>query len=223
MLQKKQSTFTWLDYNQSSGSDGPILVMLHGYGSNEKDLISLAPYLDRRLRIISLRAPLPLGEEMYGWFPIEFTPTGITVDRQTANRTTELLVAFLRDLIAENLPSGHKVFLMGFSQGAVMNYLTAFRAPELLHGIISLSGQLPDTRPEPGTLTPALKTLPFLVQHGLYDDVLPIEKGREAAEWLKSSVDDVVYREYPMAHQIDDDSLAFLADWLHKRVSMIAG
>jgi phospholipase/carboxylesterase len=221
MLIRKQETFTYLEYSTQSVPEAPLLVMLHGYGSNEKDLISLAPGLDRRLRVISLQAPLSLGAEMYGWFPIEFTPCGITVDREAAARSRDLLAGFLRELVAEYRPQGGKVFLMGFSQGAVMNYLTAFSTPELLHGVISLSGQLPDTRPDAASIPEALNSLPFLVVHGLYDDVLSIEKGREAGNWLKAHVADITYREYPMAHQIDDETFEIVSAWLRKRIDLL--
>lgn len=221
MLERRHDTLTYLDYASEATEGAPLLVMLHGYGSNEKDLISLAPALDRRLRVLSLQAPIQMGYEMYGWFPIEFTPCGIAVDREAAGRARDLLQKFLRETISTLRPSGGKVFLMGFSQGAVMNYLTAIGAPELLHGVIALSGQLPDPLPEPETIPNALKELPFLVVHGLYDDVLPIEKGREADQWLRKSVSDFTYREYPMGHEIDADALSQIASWLRQQIDRL--
>lgn len=221
MLTRNNDTFTYLDYNHRPEEQSPLLVMLHGYGSNEKDLISLASYLDARLRVVSVRAPLVLAPEMYGWFPIEFTPGGITVDREAARQVAEKLVTFLEHLIEKLQPTGEKTFLMGFSQGSVMSYLTAFRNPELLHGVVALSGQLPDARPEAGALPEALADVPFLVQHGLFDDVLPIDRGRQADAWLRDKIADLTYREYPMAHQIDQASLDFLASWLSERIDRV--
>lgn len=221
MLTRKHDTFTFLDYHRDNTADNPLLLMLHGYGSNERDLLGLAPTLDSRLRIISVRAPLELAPEMYGWFPIEFTGTGITVDREAAGRVRDQLTGFIRKLIETIRPHGDKVFVMGFSQGAVMNYMTALSNPELLHGVIALSGQLPDSRPDAEALPEGLAAVPFLVQHGLFDDVLPIGKGRQAEEWLKDRVTDLTYREYPMAHQIDQPSLEFLRSWLKERVDTI--
>ncbi|MCE1274280.1 MAG: phospholipase [Chlorobiales bacterium] len=221
MLERKHDTFNYLDYASGNTEGAPLLVMLHGYGSNEKDLISLAPALDRRLRVFSLQAPIQMGNEMYGWFPIEFTQDGITVDREAANRSRELLQGFLRETIASLRPAGGKVFLMGFSQGAVMNYLPAFTAPELLHGVIALSGQLPDTHPEADAIPDELKELPFLVVHGLYDEVLPIDKGRQADRWLRNCISEFTYREYPMGHEIDGESFEFVASWLRKQIDRI--
>jgi phospholipase/carboxylesterase len=221
MLERKNDTLTYLDYSTGDAEGSPLLLMLHGYGSNEKDLMSLAPLLDRRLRIMSLRAPLQMGYEMYGWFPIEFTDDSITVDREAAGRARDILRKFLMETIEACKPAGGKVFLMGFSQGAVMNYLTAFSSPELLHGVIALSGQLPDGRPDATSLSAELKKLPFLVVHGLYDNVLSIDRGREADRWLRSNVSDLTYREYPMGHEIDDAALELTASWLSRRIDLL--
>jgi phospholipase/carboxylesterase len=221
MLTRNNDTFTWLDYNRRSDEQSPLLVMLHGYGSNEKDLVSLAPALDARLRVVSVRAPLVLAPEMFGWFPIDFTPGGITVDREAAQNVADRFAAFLEQLLETLRPTGDKVFLMGFSQGSVMSYLTAFRAPALLHGVLALSGQLPDTRPEAEAMPTGLADVPFLVQHGLFDEVLPIDRGRQADAWLRDRIADYTYREYPMAHQIDQASLEFMASWLSGRINRV--
>ncbi|NTU53905.1 MAG: phospholipase [Chlorobiaceae bacterium] len=218
MLTRKNDTITYLDYNRHNDKHAPLLLMLHGYGSNEKDLLGLAPYLDPRLRIISLRAPLELAPGMYAWFPIEFTPSGIIANREAAGVARDQLIEFIRNLIDTLRPKGGKVFIMGFSQGSVMNYLTAFRNPELLHGVIALSGQLPDLKPETDALPEGLDKVPFLVQHGLYDDVLPISRGRQTNEWLSGKITDFTYREYPMAHQIDQASLDFMTSWLAEKI-----
>lgn len=221
MLTRNNDTFTWLDYNRRSDEQSPLLVMLHGYGSNEKDLLGLAHSLDARLRVVSVRAPLVLGPEMFGWFPIDFTPGGITVDREAARQVADKFAAFLEQLLETLRPTGDKVFLMGFSQGSVMSYLTAFRAPALLHGVLALSGQLPDTRPEAEAMPTGLADVPFLVQHGLFDEVLPIDRGRQADAWLRDRIADYTYREYPMAHQIDQASLEFMASWLSGRIDRV--
>lgn len=221
MLTRNNDTFTYLDFNRHRDQQSPLLVMLHGYGSNEKDLLGLAHSLDARLRVVSVRAPLVLAPEMYAWFPIEFTATGIKVDRMAAHEVADRFAAFLEKLIETLQPTGEKAFLMGFSQGTVMSYLTAFRNPALLHGVLALSGQLPDPRPEAETMLAGLAEVPFLVQHGLFDDVVPVEKGRQADAWLRERIADYTYREYPMAHQIDQESLEFMASWLSERIDKV--
>ncbi|NTV99225.1 MAG: phospholipase [Chlorobiaceae bacterium] len=218
MLQRRNLSLTFLDSPPVEPENAPLLLMLHGYGSNEKDLMQLSPMLNRGMRYISARAPFSLDFGMYGWFPIEFTPNGITVDYDAAAAAREKLIGFIREIIEEFRPPGGKVYLMGFSQGTVMCYLTAFQAPELLYGVIALSGQLPE-KSLPAELKHELQELPFLVMHGIYDDILPIAKGRQSNEWLKGNVRDLVYREYPVAHQISEDGIALIRSWLAEKVS----
>jgi phospholipase/carboxylesterase len=219
MLQRQHRSLTTLELGPGGPEPAPLVIMLHGYGSNEKDLIQLAPDLPATCRYVSPRAPVMLDIDMFGWFPIEFTPTGITVDYAAAARALDQFISFTRELIETFSPAGGKVLLMGFSQGAVMSYLTAFRSPELLHGVIALSGQLPESNlPEAGG-PEGLGDLPFLVMHGIYDDVLPIEKGRASERWLKERVSDLSYHEYPVAHQISGEGVATIRSWIEKRTA----
>ena len=218
MLQRRHLSLAYLDLAPAKPENAPLIIMLHGYGSNEKDLIQLAPSLRPEFRYISARAPEEMDFGMFAWFPLEFTPTGIRVDHGEAQRAVEQLIGFIREIIAEYQPLGNKVFLMGFSQGTVMSYLTAFLAPELLHGVIACSGQLPEKTVPHDTLKPVLKRLPFLVMHGSFDDVLPIAKGLAAKAWLEEHVEDLTWRQYPIAHQISDSGVELMRTWLEKRL-----
>lgn len=223
MLQRKQLALTYLDSAPSQPENAPMLVMLHGYGSNEKDLIQLAPLLGSSLHFISVRAPLTLDFGMFGWFPLEFTANGITGDQEAAEAARAQLTRFITELITSYKPKGNKVFLMGFSQGTVMSYATAFIKPDLLHGVIACSGQLPEQLFPDTAVEPLLKQLPFLVMHGVYDEVLPIEKGRSANTWFREKVLDLTYREYPVAHEISPAALHLTARWLKERIAKLPG
>jgi phospholipase/carboxylesterase len=216
MLQRRHLSLTFLDLAPAAPEHAPIMILLHGYGSNEKDLIQLAPMLHGGMRYISVRAPHTLDAGMFGWFPISFNPTGITVDYTAAEEARLQFISFVKEIIAEYQPAGNKVFLMGFSQGSVMSYMTAFSEPELLHGVIACSGQLPQKLLPNENLS--LRKIPFLVLHGIYDDILPIAKGRAANEFLQQRVDDLTYREYPIAHEIADEGVELIHSWLEKRV-----
>ncbi|MEI8031983.1 MAG: alpha/beta fold hydrolase [Chlorobiaceae bacterium] len=218
MIQRQHRSLTYLDLAPATPLNAPLVIMLHGYGSNEKDLIQLAPALLKGVRYISIRAPHTLDFGMFGWFPLQFTDSGIIADVDAAAAALQQLTGFIREVIKEYSPRGSRVFLMGFSQGTIMSYLTAFTAPELLHGVIALSGQLPENTLPPESALDRLREIPFLVMHGIYDDILPIEKGRAASHWLEAHVDDLTYREYPVAHQISDTGIELIRSWLEARV-----
>jgi phospholipase/carboxylesterase len=223
MLQRKHLSLTYLELPAKEQEQAPLMVMLHGYGSNEKDLIQLAPFLHPGCTWISARAPHMLDFGMFGWFPLEFTPAGITVDYEAARTARDQCIGFLSDLIKEYRPPGNRIFLTGFSQGAVMSYLIAFAAPELLHGVIAFSGQLPQKQQVPEENLPIFSKLPVLVIHGIFDEVLPIAKGKETNIYLKNLVADLTYREFPMGHEISAAAITLASGWLSDRVSHITG
>src|SRR5690349_9155450 len=82
-------------------ADGPppLLLLLHGYGSNERDLIGLAPYLDSRFQIMSARAPHMLMPDGYAWFELGWTDTDITINFQQAEQSRALLIGFLAQVL----------------------------------------------------------------------------------------------------------------------------
>ena len=191
----------------------PTLLLLHGVGSNEHDLFGLAPQLDPRFRVVSARAPIELGPGAYGWYQVQFSPNGIVWDPEEAQRSLARLVGFVEELAAERL------FLLGFSQGAIMTLAVALTRPESVAAAVALSGRfLVDELP--GMAPPErLRALPILVQHGLYDEVLPIEHGRATRDALSKLPVDLTYEEYPMGHHVSPESLASVSKWIGERLA----
>src|SRR5579862_4733461 len=155
----------------------PLLVLLHGLGSDERDLLSLAAELDSGLSVVSIRAPYETGYGGFAWFDIQFLADGKRIiDDEQAVSSRELLLSDLHELVDSEKPS--HLILGGFSQGAMMAAGILLRTPEMLAGAWLMSGRfLPvfDPRQE----TPVAR--PVLVQHGLYDEVLAIDDGRDLA------------------------------------------
>jgi phospholipase/carboxylesterase len=199
----------------------PLLLLLHGVGSNEQDLFGLAPYLDQRLLVVSARAPIALGPGAFGWFPISFTPEGIVHDPAAAARSLGLLVAFLDELVEAYGVDRKRRYVGGFSQGAIMSLALALTRPELLCGVLAMSGRVPEEALASRATDEALKRLPILLQHGVHDQVLPIELGRAARDALASLPVELDYREYPMAHQVSDQSLRDAVEWIAGRLDAI--
>ncbi len=195
----------------------PVLVLLHGLGSNEHDLMGLAPELDPRLLIVCIQAPIEYGNGGYAWFEIQWEADGIRVDAEQVQASREILIESLR-LLPEALgfePS--QILLGGFSQGAIMSLGVALAEPELVSGILLMSGRLlPDFLPQ--ELLTATKALPILIQHGTSDGVLPVQGSRYMREKLESMGWPVEYKEYPMAHEISEQSLADVRDWISDRL-----
>jgi phospholipase/carboxylesterase len=197
-------------------SPAPLLVLLHGIGSNEEDLLGLAPYLDARFLIVSVRAPLVMGPGSYGWFNIEFTPEGLVADIEQAKSSLRQLPGFVDELVVTYGADAGCVYLMGFSQGAMMSLAFALTHPEKIAGAVIMSGRFPSQVLEDEPDRKALEGMPFLVTHGIYDPVLPIEQGRSIRENLKALPVELTYREYPMQHEVNMDSLRDISAWLSR-------
>ena len=193
-------------------SKPPLLLLLHGIGSNEDDLFSLAPYLDERFLIVSARAPFVMGPGSFGWFNIEFTPRGILADMNQAEQSRALLLKFMDELIETYDADPACFFLMGFSQGAMMSLTAALSRPDKVAAIAALSGRFPSQVQTPAP--EALRGMPIFVSHGIYDPVLPVKAGREAREKLEALGVALTYREYPMGHEVSMESLRDVTLWL---------
>ncbi len=196
----------------------PLLLLLHGVGSNEQDLFALAPSLDERFLILSLRAPNILGPESYAWFEVDFTPQGSVINPAQAEASRQTLITFINEAVTAYGPDPKQVYLVGFSQGAIMSASVALTRPDLIAGAVLMSGRiLPQI--EPLIATPEkLAGLPILVVHGTQDMVLPISHGRASRDTLSSLPVDLTYREYAMGHEVSRESLADVAKWLRMRL-----
>jgi phospholipase/carboxylesterase len=199
---------------KESSSAPPLLLLLHGIGSNEADLFGLAPYLDTRFLVVSARAPLVMGPGSFGWFNIELTSQGMVADIEQAKESLQILPKFIDELIETYHLDAGCVYLMGFSQGAMMTLAHAINHPAKIGGAIVMSGRYPTRVLEGEPDKRALDSKPFLVTHGIYDPVLPIEEGRLVRENLEALPVKLTYREYPMGHEVSMESLRDVSAWL---------
>jgi phospholipase/carboxylesterase len=198
-----------------SGGSGPhpTLLLLHGRGADERDLLPLADELDPRLFVISVRAPLdlPPGYEWYRLLGIGVPEAGSFAGAFGA------LTHFV-----ESLPNAYpidpsRLIALGFSQGAVMAGSLLLARPELTRGTAMLSGYLPL---EAGLSVDETKLddRPVFVAHGLADPLIPIAAARLARDYFTRVGADLTYREYPIAHYIGPDELRDVAAWLQTRL-----
>jgi phospholipase/carboxylesterase len=192
----------------------PLLLLLHGVGSNEEDLFELNKFLDPRCFIVSARAPIMLMPGAYAWYHIQFSPDDMRIDFREAEHSRSILQRFIIELIESYQLDPDRVYLMGFSQGAIMSLSLALTQPEKLAGVVAMSGRLlPELNPLIAT-PDRLQGFPVFMAHGTADAVIPIEDGRAAHKQLAQLPLDLTYREYRMGHQVSIESLTDIATWL---------
>jgi phospholipase/carboxylesterase len=199
----------------------PLVVLLHGIGADENDLFPIAPRLDPRVTVVSLRAPrmYHLG---YAWFQIDFRSDGSVIPDVAGARTTLAeLVRWLEAAPARLGTDPRRTFLVGFSQGAMMSLGVLRTVPERIAGVVALSGRSAEGLFEAPASREEIARVPLFVAHGTYDTVLPIENGRQTRAAFASLSGDFTYREFPVDHGIHPDELAAVADWLSARISRV--
>lgn len=199
---------------QPSGDKPPLLLLLHGVGSNEEDLFVLASYADPRFCVVSARAPITLGPRAYGWYRVQWAEDGPRHIPEEARAGREAASAFVAEATtAYGLDAG-RVYLAGFSQGAITSLGLALTAPHSIAGAVIMSGRLLPELAHAHAPAEQLRGLPLLVVHGTRDAVLPIDKGRQINEFLSGLPVQLTYKEYDMAHQVNAESLHDISAWL---------
>ena len=201
-----------------AAGDGPhpTVIALHGRGSEETDLLGLAPYLDERLLWISPRAPLNLAPG-YEWYRLAGIGAPVEATFAQALKT----VARFVDEVLQSYPvDPARLILFGFSQGGMMAYAQALTRPALVQGIICHSSYLPlpSIQAAAAVDEAGLRGLPCLVLHGQHDPLLPVQRGREARDYLRQAGAELTYHEFPIGHTINQQSLAAMTSWLALRL-----
>jgi len=197
----------------------PALIMLHGRGADEHDLFGLAPYLDPRLLIVSVRAPFPFqpaGGGGYAWYDV--IEVGVPHPRMFAE-SHERLRRLLDEVVAGYPIDARRVFVLGFSMGAVMSHALALTQPDRFAGVVAHSGYTPPAK-ELGLefRLGDLDGCAWFVAHGVHDPIIPVSFGRETRDLLKDTAADLTYKEYPIAHQVSQHSLDDVSAWLTKSI-----
>jgi len=198
----------------AGGEPERLLVLHHGRGTDERDLLGLADLLDpvRRLQVVTPRAPLELpGSPGYHWYLV---PRVGYPDRESFEGARVALAELHDGLWEESGIGPERTVLGGFSMGAVMSYamgLGADRPP--VAGILAFSGFVPTVEGWEPSLADRTGTRAF-VSHGRNDPVIGIEFAERARELLSEGSLDLTYRESELGHQIDPAHLREAATWL---------
>jgi phospholipase/carboxylesterase len=197
----------------------PLLVLLHGIGADEQDLLPIADALDPRFLVVSLRAPYPAEPMGYAWYALDWRTSPPTPHLDQAERSRAALAAFLPGLAARVGADPARTFLFGFSQGAVLALAVALSAPGLVRGVVAHSGRLLPGLDRLAAGAADLAGLEVLVLHGVDDDVIPVENGRAIRELLAPLLGErVAYREHDAGHFVTGESVADAAAWMTVRI-----
>jgi len=191
----------------------PLLVLLHGRGSDEQDLMGLAPHLPPGLIVVSPRAPFAGAPWGYGsgWAWYRF----LGEDRpepESFEESQRALGDFLRELPGHLPVAPGPLTLGGFSQGGTMSLAHALRNPGAVPGVLNFSGFLA-AHPSVAATPETVKGTRIFWGHGTQDPAIPFALARRGREALRAASADLEARDYPIGHWIDPRELADAVRW----------
>lgn len=190
----------------------PLLVLLHGYGADERDLFGLAPSLPERLAVASVRAPLGLPWPAPGnsWYAIDDMLTG----GGDAAEVTAAAVGLL-DWLAAQADADAAVGVLGFSQGASVALQAMRLRPDRFAFAVNLSGfAAPGSLPRDAEL--AARRVPVFWGRGTADAVIPPALVQHTAQWLPAHTA-LSGRVYPgLGHAVSDEELGDVRAFLER-------
>jgi phospholipase/carboxylesterase len=195
----------------------PLLILLHGYGSNKEDLFSFAEELPDELLIVSAQAPYEMGYGGYAWYAINFDDVkGKFSDLKQAKTSLDAIAFFIDEIKQKYKTDPNKTFLLGFSQGAILSYSLSLFYPNKVQNVIALSGYI-NTELLPEEISKEILTN-YYCSHGSVDQVLPVEWARKSKPFLDHLGLQNVYSEYPVGHGVAPQNFYSFKTWIEARL-----
>lgn len=190
------------------------LVLLHGYGADEFDLMGLASYFRPDIQVLSIRggSVTPFGGA--SWFDIDMLADGslkFNIDQAKVGTTD--VIEIIRQMQRDGIIPSKKIILGGFSQGATISNLVTVEETDLIQALLVMSGRLPEDMETLAGEKSRFASLPVFAGHGTHDNVIPISFGRDIVSFW-DPIADLQHHEYPMGHEISQAELQHILAWM---------
>ena len=191
-----------------------LLVLLHGVGGNETNLLDLARGVDADTLVVFGRGPIQMGGPQFAWFRVNFTANGPQINPAEAERSRTLLIALLQKLQQQHCIAPEQTVIAGFSQGGIMSASVGLSSPESVRGFGLLSGRiLPELEPVTASKE-RLSKLTAFVSHGQQDNTLPVHWAQRSDALLTQLGVRHSLKLYAMDHGISAAMHADFVEWL---------
>src|SRR5688572_4704551 len=192
------------DLHRPAQTPAPLLIALHGYGANKRQMMREAKQMaPPNFAILSLQGPHQHMKEPkepggplrfgFGWLTNFHPEDSVAIHHQA-------LIDLMQKLLSEGVVDPQRVFLLGFSQTCALNYRFAFTHPDLLRGVIGICGGLPGDWETSETYKPARTVVLHLA--GARDEFYPPARVADYEERLRLRSHDVGFKSYDTGHEI---------------------
>ncbi|WP_440906068.1 alpha/beta hydrolase [Catenovulum sp. SX2] len=213
---------SYIDVNPQ-GEVKSLVVWMHGLGDSGHGFAPLVPELklpaELGIRFVFPHAPVrPItinnGLPMRGWYDIVSFDMNNRADEKGVLESAAQLQALIDAELSKNDLTHENLVIAGFSQGGVMAYQLGCRQPAAPAGILSLSAYLSRADKLACEATDAAKAAPVLAMHGLQDEIIPVQLGRQSADMVKQAGFNVEWQDYPMQHNVCAEQIGAISKWL---------
>ena len=192
----------------------PMLVLLHGYGSNENDLFSLSRQIPDNWLVVSVRAPIVLGNNKFKWYNVEMVNNKITMNFEDEEKSRKALLELVDQITLKYNVDKSKIVTAGFSQGANMAVGLALTAPEKILAAGCFSGRFMEEIKPLIKNKKALKSRQIFISHGTEDKMLPLHYAEENQAILEDLGIKVTLTTDDVAHSISGKQLSAFVEWM---------
>jgi phospholipase/carboxylesterase len=201
-------------------SDAPAVVLIHGRGTNERDLLPIGAQLPDELDVLSVRAPQPMdqgGPDSYTWYDLDLSGGGLHAsqpDPEGFRRSLDLVHAFVEEVVDEFDLDSDRVGLLGFSQGAITSLSALLERPGAYRWVVALNGYL---AAEHEAEVENAEGKPVFVGCGAMDQVIPPERAEHATELLEGGGAGVRFERYRVGHGTTPEEITDVVGWVEER------
>jgi phospholipase/carboxylesterase len=195
----------------------PVLIMLHGVGSNESGLFSYADQIPDKYLVISAQAPYQYSQDSYGWFKVNFVNGKPIIDNEQAEKSRIILLQFINQIVEKHSADADSVYLMGFSQGAIMAFSVALTRPDKVKAIATFSGRVLDATKKGISKSKELQDLKVLLAHSTNDAILKYNYANQSNELLKLNNIETEFITDNVGHSISENGFLIFTNWLKSK------
>ena len=192
----------------------PAIILLHGRGATEEDLLPLAQQMPGDMHILSFRGPISLGPG-YTWYELDLSGGGLHAsqpDMADFNESLTILGQSIDQAVDVHNLDPERIGLLGFSQGAILSMSAMVERPTTYAWVVALHGYLPETY-DTGDISPASDT-PVFIGAGEGDQIIPVTRAEQAATRLTDAGLDVTFRSYNIGHGTSPAEVTDVREWL---------
>ena len=195
-----------------SGTKSPLILLLHGFGSNEQDLFSFAEYLNKNATVVSLRAPITLFPNSYAWYNIYYNGSVKSYDIPAAKEVRDKLIKEIDFLVEKYNCDSKRITLIGFSQGAILGHSINQNSNGKIKNLIALSGYV-----DKDLVNLNQNNTSIYISHGIDDDVIPFKESVETNDLLKENNIEFQFESFKQGHGVSQENLKSFLKWLEDK------